>query len=84
MWKMLVLGCTLALAACATTSDDPLQRIVERADKDRPREITAACAPQVGSRLPRRHCLKHSTRAYAVNGNDALGAWWLDPAVSFH
>jgi len=84
MWKLLVLGCTLTLlAACATTSD-PLERIAERGSKDRPRELTATCAPQVGSRLPRRNCLKHGVRVYAVNGNDALGAWWLDPAVSFH
>lgn len=83
MWKLLVLGCTLALAACATTSD-PLDRIAERATQDRPRDMTATCAPQVGSRLPRRNCLKRGVRVYAVNGNDALGAWWLDPSVSFH
>jgi hypothetical protein len=82
MWKLLVLGCTLALGACASTPSDPLDRIAERAVADR--DLIEACTPRTGSRLAQRSCIRHGTRVrvYGANGDAPLNALWLDPMIN--
>jgi hypothetical protein len=83
MWKLLVLGCTLTLAACAGTPgpSDPLDRIAERAVSDRSRQYTQSCPPRTGTRLRQRDCLPQHTRVYGPNGDAPLSALLLDPRI---
>lgn len=79
MWKpLLLLGCALALGACATTETDPLEKI----GREKPRIAASTCLAQVGTHIKKPgRCVNAPGRVYGNGGADVLGAWWQDPAI---